>query len=153
MPDLSTSLFTFILGGFSFAMGLRLALQNRKWHKVWAKSVVTFYRKENGAYQGPGADPGDRAPLIGYTFLIEGKTISSDRIYVSAQASSGGIGANHRVERALLRFTDGMEVRYNPANPKECALLPNPLWAVLVSTVMGGGFCLFGLVGILMNAL
>lgn len=150
--NLTSAIFIFILGGFSFAVGLRLALQNRAWHRRWARSTVTFFKRTQTEYRGPGADPGDRTLQVGYTFRVGNETITSDRILPGAQTATGGIGAAARLERQLSAFPDGMEVRYNPAKPAECALRPNPAWAVWVSTVMGGGFSLFGLLAILADA-
>jgi len=109
--------------------------------RIVASEVRTLHRTEVG-------NEGDFMPAVRFDYVVNGRTFHGDTIWLDERRSFGSQNVAAR-ELAFLEVGTETEVLYNPANPREAALIveerawPNIFLLVLGVMLAGIGWGLW----------
>ena len=119
------------VGALAIWAGLTLSGEVRRskdWPTVSGKILGRQLGEHVGGIKGPSAA---RLMLVKYSYDVEGKSYSNDQVYPDAR--TGGD------EQTMNAIPAPATVHFNPANPAEAYLLPQPpnrSWLALVFGVV-----------------
>jgi hypothetical protein len=126
-----------LIGGSAFFLvknHLRAA-EARAWPvaqgRVVESRVRTLHAQEIG-------NTGEYMPWVRYDYVVQGRTLHGDTIWLDDARRSFGSANVAARELAFLETGTAVEVRYNPANPREAALtIEEHAWPKIFLLVLG----------------
>jgi hypothetical protein len=137
-----------VVGAIMVVFGIVLALGNRRVLR-WPTTAGRILSRGVAAVR-QRSTPGKRATVryqaaVTYTYTVDQREYTGQRVHPRRQLGSSGAA------QALVDgLADPVPVRYNPEDPAEAVLLPNPAWVQVVLLVVGG-LCLLLSLGSLLS--
>jgi hypothetical protein len=136
-----TATLTFAGSAIAFWISARLRRDRRKsrsWPAVSGKII------ERGV-ETMQTDGRSFTPIVKYSYTVEGKEYSGRRVY-----RTGSVGSSRRAAQRLVDgLPDSTPVYYDPENPSEAFLLPNPGYIFWIAAALGVFAFFWGLVQVL----
>lgn len=123
------------VSGFFLVKNHLRAAEARAWPiaqgRVMASQVRILHAQEVG-------DTGDFMPWVRYDYVVGGRTFHGDTIWLDDARRSFGSANVAARELAFLETGTAIEVRYNPADPREAALtIEEHAWPKIFLLVLG----------------
>jgi hypothetical protein len=119
--------------GFLVRNHLRAA-EARAWPSAQGRIVESRVRTIHPQEVGTS---GDFMPTVRYDFVVQGRTFRGDTIWLDERRSFGSVNVAAR-ELAFLEAGSTVEVKYNPANPREAALtIEENAWPKIFLLMLG----------------
>jgi hypothetical protein len=98
--------------------------------RIVESRVRTIHAREVG-------NTGDFLPYVRYDYIVGGRPFHGDTIWLDEQRSFGSENVAAR-ELAFLEAGTAVEVKYNPANPREAALtIEEQAWPKIFLLMLG----------------
>ncbi len=110
------------------------AAEARAWPSAQGRIVESRIRTIHVQEVG---NTGDFMPYVRYDYVVEGRTLHGDTIWLDERRSFGSANVAAR-ELAFLEAGTAIEVKYNPANPGEAALtIEENAWPKIFLLMLG----------------
>ena len=124
-----------IAGGAGFfAKNYLRTAETRSWPHAQAR--ITESRVDILRRQEVG-NAGDFMPHVRYDYVVQGRTLHGDTIWLDERRSFGSANVAAR-ELAFLEPGTQVEIMYNPQNPREAALMiDKPSWRYFFLALLG----------------